>query len=395
MDARKPDVWAPGSKVAIALSGGGSRAMAFHLGCLTALHGAGILDRTAVISAVSGGSVLAALYCHCPGGFAEFEAKTREILARGLVRPALHAALTTTEGIRALSNLVPIAADRCAAAVVRPVSRMLRPRANEMKGWLQESPLRRRASRTTSLRRALGKLFEGRKLSERRADRPRLIVVACAWETKSAFYFAKDGVGSWRFGRADPAGVEIAHAVAASAAYPALLPALDEDMVFEKDGKVTSRRVVLTDGGVYDNLGLAPLWPDRDPGVSLHADRYARIVACRAGYALEHAPPGVFWPSRMHAAFDSVFARAQNLAMKRLFDLQRSGCIEGFVIPYLDQNDGKLAVPPDGLVTRDMVTGYPTDFSAMESVWVDKLAKRGEQLTRALLAEHWRLSSAP
>jgi predicted acylesterase/phospholipase RssA len=44
--------------LAVALSGGGSRAMAFHLGCLRALHQAGLLERVTIISSVSGGSVL-------------------------------------------------------------------------------------------------------------------------------------------------------------------------------------------------------------------------------------------------------------------------------------------------------------------------------------------------
>jgi NTE family protein len=48
-------------KIALALSGGGARAMAFHLGCLRALHDLGILDRVRVLLTVSGGSVIGAL----------------------------------------------------------------------------------------------------------------------------------------------------------------------------------------------------------------------------------------------------------------------------------------------------------------------------------------------
>ena len=58
--------------IALALSGGGSRAMAFHLGCLRALHDLGLLQRVSTITAVSGGSVLAGLYCSYPGDFEEF-----------------------------------------------------------------------------------------------------------------------------------------------------------------------------------------------------------------------------------------------------------------------------------------------------------------------------------
>jgi NTE family protein len=41
--------------------------MAFHLGCLRALRSEGLLDEVSTISAVSGGSVVAALYCSYPG----------------------------------------------------------------------------------------------------------------------------------------------------------------------------------------------------------------------------------------------------------------------------------------------------------------------------------------
>ena len=44
--------------IGLALSGGGSRAMAFHLGCLRALNDLDILDRIGVLSTISGGSVM-------------------------------------------------------------------------------------------------------------------------------------------------------------------------------------------------------------------------------------------------------------------------------------------------------------------------------------------------
>ena len=49
--------------IALALSGGGSRAIAFHLGCLRALNDRGLLKRVKTVSSVSGGSVIAATYC--------------------------------------------------------------------------------------------------------------------------------------------------------------------------------------------------------------------------------------------------------------------------------------------------------------------------------------------
>lgn len=136
-------------------------------------------------------------------------------------------------------------------------------------------------------------------------------------------------------------------------------------------------------------LARAPFWPDRDPTISLDAGPFDRIIACRAGYGLEITAPAFFMPSRMIAAFESVHARAQNFAMARLFDLKRAGRIKDILLPYLGQDDRRLAFPPTDLVTQEEVAGYPTDFSAMSPEWIERLSRRGEQLVLALLAEHW------
>ncbi|MFG3008653.1 patatin-like phospholipase family protein [Streptomyces calvus] len=68
----------------LALSGGGSRAVAFHLGCLRALNDRDLLDRIRVVSGISGGSLLAALWAYGPSDFADFDARTTDLLRRGL-----------------------------------------------------------------------------------------------------------------------------------------------------------------------------------------------------------------------------------------------------------------------------------------------------------------------
>lgn len=62
-------------KIGLALSGGGSRAIAFHLGCLRALRRLGLLDQVVVLSTVSGGSVIGACFHAYHGEFTSFEAK--------------------------------------------------------------------------------------------------------------------------------------------------------------------------------------------------------------------------------------------------------------------------------------------------------------------------------
>jgi hypothetical protein len=219
-----------------------------------------------------------------------FEAQVRAVLARGLARPAIRAAFLTPEGTKALlcwmligsTNLLFVALTWLAwlASLFLPAS--LRPR------WQTENwhlPFRRFASRTTIFRRAVDDaLFQGKGLRDLQRRRPLLIVNAAELRTGSAFYFTPNESGSWRLGRLARPDITLAHAVTASAAYPMFLPALDEELPFDKrDGARRAERVTLTDGGVYDNLGLAPLWPDRDGSISLNVEPVRSIRSYAAG----------------------------------------------------------------------------------------------------------------
>ena len=68
--------------VGLALSGGGSRAVAFHLGCLRALNDLGLLDRLQVVSSVSGGSVISAMYAYSSESFSDFDVRVVKLLRR-------------------------------------------------------------------------------------------------------------------------------------------------------------------------------------------------------------------------------------------------------------------------------------------------------------------------
>lgn len=86
----------------------------------------------------------------------------------------------------------------------------------------------------------------------------------------------------------------------------------------------------------------------------------------------------------MLSVFSAVFDRAQNAAMHRLHEAQRSGQIKRFIFPYLGQQDRQLPNPPTNLVRREEAHTYPTDFNAMPDEWIERLSLRGEQLTLCL-----------
>ncbi|HVY20693.1 MAG TPA: patatin-like phospholipase family protein [Bauldia sp.] len=381
--------------IGLALSGGGARAIAFHLGCLRALHDLGILQHVKILSTVSGGSVIGALYAVTDAPFPEFESRVRAMLARGLAGPTIRAAFLTAEGPKALLCAALTGAINVAFLVaswllwllslVAPPAR----RSNfRLDNW--HPPVRRFASRTTILRRAIDdELFKGTRLRDLKDRNPFLIINVAELRTGSAFYFTAKDSGSWRLGKLALTNITLAHAVTASAAFPMYLPALDEVAAFDRrDGSRRVERVSLTDGGVYDNLGLAPLWPDREPSISLNVAAIDTIICCRAGYGLRHDPPNQFMIARLKAAFATIHDRAQNASTKRLFDLKAHGKLAAVVMPYLGQDDSRLKFPPADLITREEAYAYPTDFSAMRPEWIERLSRRGEQLTRALIEEH-------
>lgn len=78
-----------GKKIGLALSGGGYRAAAYHIGALRALHKLGVLDKVDVISSVSGGSIIAASYALHDGEYESFE----DTFSKKILKGVLHLAL--------------------------------------------------------------------------------------------------------------------------------------------------------------------------------------------------------------------------------------------------------------------------------------------------------------
>jgi NTE family protein len=371
-------------KIGLALSGGGSRAIAFHLGCLRALNRLGLLDRVAVLSTVSGGSVIGACFHAHRGDFDSFEANIRALLAQGLVA-LMRRKLFSTLGIKVAAAFIVVGIVALGVALIKAlvkIVRLITPRslATHFERFELRSPLHRFASRTTLLEAALDDLlFKRATLSDLPAE-PHLVINATELRTGSAFRFSTMESGSWRWGKLHRNSAPVAHAVAASAAYPLFLPAFDETLTFEKDGALSNSRVILADG----NLGLGCLWPDRSPDVSLNVIPVNTIICCSAGYGLRQDPPSQFIFARMLSVFSTIFDRAQNASIHRLHEAQQTGKIKSFIFPYPGQLDRQLPNPPANLVRREEAHAYPTDFNAMPEEWIDRLSLRGEQLTLCL-----------
>jgi NTE family protein len=202
--------------------------------------------------------------------------------------------------------------------------------------------------------------------------------------TGTAVRFGSAASGCARYGRiTEP--IPVATAVAASAAYPLLLPALERQLTFSRDGQQRVEPVLLTDGGAYDNLGLSVLEPDRSPAFTDHVYNVPYIISCDAGRGPLAPKAPHFLASRAARAFEIVHQRAQYGGRARLHEWASTGRLNGFVMAYLGMRDDRLPVPLADLAPRDLVATYPTNLAAMSQCDLDLLSTRGEQLIRTLL----------
>ena len=380
--------------IGLALSGGGSRAVAFHLGCLRALHDLDLLPRVQVVSGVSGGAVLASMYAYSLDSFAEFDRRVVEFLSRGLVLKTACKALTpkilVSGGVTlSVSGSLALASDMARAALGTLLG-VLGFRGHRRPDFVDriQAPLPRWASISTAFRDALRDGVVGHaRLTDARRDALEVVINACELRTGTAFRFGSRETGCWRYGKVTNSDILVADAVAASAAYPIFLPALHARYDFEKrDGGRVQESVVLTDGGVFDNLGVTCMEPKRSSEFGYNTYNPEVIISCDAGPGIlsDHVRP-YWWSTRVARSYETVFRKLQNGAYRRMHEYAEHRDIDAFALIYLGQQDERLPYVPPDLVRRNEVNGYPTDFSPMPSDAIARLTKRGEQLARILV----------
>ncbi len=193
-------------KIGLALSGGGSRAIAFHLGCLRALHDRGILDKVYVLSGVSGGSVIAALYAYSDEEFDAFAHRVEAVLSRGMVRGIARETFLSFE----LPKIVVATILAGAAAVLARTLQLmgwllslvkLRPK---WPGTIAEQILDfapRFASFTTAFERHLVRRYFGDlRMDAVRRRELSVVINAAELRTETAFRYGSVESGCWRFG---------------------------------------------------------------------------------------------------------------------------------------------------------------------------------------------------
>jgi NTE family protein len=202
-------------RIGLALSGGGFRAAAFHLGVMRKLQSLGLFSSLDLLSCVSGGSIAGAFVALNWGKASVLDELENYLATRSI----------------AVSSVI--------GGILDPFE----SRLDKLAGTYDRD------------------LFKGARLSALRAG-PRIYLNATNLATGNMFFFVAGGAGPEEMGEHELGVVHgsdfsLARAVAASSAFPPVFPPLRlESSEYIPAAQVDY--VTLADGGVYDNMGVNP-----------------------------------------------------------------------------------------------------------------------------------------
>jgi NTE family protein len=309
--------------VALAMSGGGFRATLFHIGGLWRLNETGFLPRLDRVSSISGGSITAG-FLGLKFSQLEFDATGRATNLGPLVVDPLRAFCSKDLDVRAIGE-----------GVLLP--------------WKKASDIVEQAYRDH--------LFGDATLQDLPPDKPRFVINATNFATGVSFRFSRPYAGDYRIGLIPDPGFRISTAVAASSGFPpALSPVIlkpDPDSFVKTEGAdlydniACRQELVLTDGGVYDNLGLETVW-----------NRYDTVLVSDAGAPFEFKELlDTSWLQQALRAMDVATNQSRGLRKRALvFDYekgQRKGAYWGIMTPIAKYGlTDTLPCPPQA--TREL-----------------------------------------
>jgi NTE family protein len=357
---------APAQGVALCLSGGGYRAMLFHLGSLWRMNEFGLLKSLKRVSSVSGGSITAAVLGLRWGRLAFDDKQIARAFQEQVVAPVRALARHTIDVgsiVGGLLNPFSTIADSVAAAY-----------------------------RTH--------LFGDATLQDLPDDQagPRFILNATNVQTAALWRFSRPYMGDYRVGLIRSPRVALAIAVGASSAFPPYLSpvhvpldprAFDPATKGDLQMPPYTETAVLSDGGNYDNLGLEPAFKVYD--TVLVSDGGAKVAPEPA--------PHADWARHSYRMIDVIDNQVRSLRKRTLMaaylDKSRHGAYWGIRTNIADYQlpSALTAAFPQAQTLK--LAEVPTRLAAVDDTLQQRLINWGYAVCDAALRKHYLPADAP
>jgi NTE family protein len=342
----------------LCLSGGGYRAMVFHVGVLWRLYEAGLLRGLKRISSVSGGSI------------------TSGVLA-------LKWSKLSFEPARLQADFVP--------EVVAPVRALARESIDAeavVFGIVLPGRVSDRVAAAYDEH-----LFEGATLQDL-PDEPRFVINATNVQSGAIWRFMKPYMRDYRVGEVLRPTIPLSKAVAASSAFPPVLSPvemrLDPELFTPNSGldlqrQPFTRKVILSDGGVYDNLGLETIWK-----------RYQTVFVSDGGGKLQaEEEPKSDWARHAYRVLNLIDNQVRSLRKRQVIDsfraeegdsMRRMGAYWGIRTEIADYQLGD-ALPCSVARTTELAE-TPTRLKRLDDDRQERLINWGYAVCDAALRKH-------
>jgi NTE family protein len=286
----------PKPGMALCLSGGGYRAMLFHLGALWRLNEFILLRGLVRVSSVSGGSITAGVL--------------------GLVWNRLQ-----FDGANTATNLEEL--------VINPIRRLADVTIDQ--GSIIKGILLPRKTIADEIADAYRQhLFGNATLQDLPSDNegPRFVINATNVQTNVLWRSSKPFMGDYRVGLIRNPRLDLAVAVAASSAFPPFLSPVvlklnpaDFDPSTKGDLQIEpyTSEVVLTDGGVYDNLGLETAWKGYE----------TILVSDGGGGSSDEPKPKREWLEHVYRVLNLIDNQVRSLRKRQIIGSYQLGLRKG------------------------------------------------------------------
>ena len=277
--------------IGLCLSGGGYRAMVFHLGTLWRLAETGYLTKIDRISSVSGGSITAGVL-------------------------ALHWNALKLDPVGELKKVVMLVRDLASHTI---------DVGSVLEGVFGPGTVSQKIQQAYDDR-----LFHGATLQDLPDDPPRFVINATNVQSTVLWRFSKPFMADWRVGQVLNPRIPLSVAVAASSAFPPVLSPTELDLtkygcVFEPNsgGDLQKEpyisKAILSDGGVYDNMGLETVWK-----------QYGTVFVSDAGGHVEaEEDPHRDWARHSFRILDIIDNQVRSLRKRQVIDAFKGGQRKG------------------------------------------------------------------